>query len=152
MSVTLKSLHILGACLFIGNIVVSAFWKVLADRTRNLAVISFATRLVNLTDAVFTGVGATLLVATGHVLAQDYGGVVAQPWILWSYVLFGISGALWLFVLVPVQIRQARILRGAHTATIPEEYLRLARVWSATGTIATVVPLPAIYLMVSKAA
>ena len=31
MSLALKSLHILGASLFLGNIIVSAFWKVLAD-------------------------------------------------------------------------------------------------------------------------
>ena len=56
-----KTLHLLGACLFVGNIIVSGFWKALADRTNDLAVARFATRLVNLTDAVFTGGGATLL-------------------------------------------------------------------------------------------
>lgn len=152
MSLTLKSLHIAGACLFIGNIIVSAFWKVLADRTRSFPVVSFATRLVNITDAVFTGLGVTLLLVTGHLLAGDYGGVVSQSWILWSYVLFGVSGALWILVLVPLQLKQARILRASQTATIPDEYHRLARLWSFAGTIATVMPLPAIYLMVSKGA
>lgn len=52
MSLTIKSLHILGVSLFLGNIIVSAFWKVLADRTGNYAVIRFATRLVNVTDTV----------------------------------------------------------------------------------------------------
>lgn len=150
MSLTLKSLHIAGACLFIGNIIVSAFWKVLADRTRSFPVVSFATRLVNITDAVFTGLGVTLLLVTGHLLAGNYGGVLSQPWIFWSYVLFGVSGALWMLVLVPLQLKQARILRASQNATIPNEYHRLARLWSLAGTVATVVPLPAIYLMVSK--
>ena len=115
MSVALKSLHILGASLFLGNIIVSAFWKVLADRTGNYSVIRFATRLVNVTDAVFTGLGATLLLVTGHLLAANYGGILSNDWILWSYVLFGVSGAIWIAVLVPIQFKQAHMLRMSPT-------------------------------------
>ncbi len=152
MSTALKSLHILGVCLFVGNIIVSAFWKVLADRTSNYFVIRFATRLVNVTDTVFTGVGATLLLVTGHLLAGSYGGILSNDWILWSYVLFGISGAIWLAVLVPIQFKQAKMLRMSSTEEIPGEYYRLARMWSLAGILATLFPLPAVYLMVSKGA
>ena len=152
MSTALKSLHILGVCLFVGNIIVSAFWKVLADRTNNYFVIRFATRLVNVTDTVFTGVGATLLLVTGHLLAGSYGGILSNDWILWSYVLFGISGAIWIAVLVPIQFKQAKMLRMSSTEEIPGEYYRLARIWSLAGALATLLPLPAVYLMVSKGA
>ena len=150
MSLALKSLHILGVSLFLGNIIVSAFWKVLADRTGNYAVVRFATRLVNVTDTVFTGFGATLLLVTGHLLAQNHGGVLANDWILWSYGLFGVSGAIWIAVLLPIQFKQAKMLRGWGTEEIPKEYYRLARLWSIAGAIATLFPLPAIYLMVAK--
>jgi len=153
MSLALKSLHILGTSLFLGNIIVSAFWKVLADRTGNYSVIRFATRLVNVTDAVFTGLGATLLLITGHILAaKNYGGIISNDWILWSYVLFGMSGAIWIAVLVPIQFKQAQILRLSPSEEIPEKYYRLARLWSFAGVTATLLPLPAIYLMVSKGA
>ena len=152
MALILKSLHVFGVCLFIGNIIVSAVWKVMADRTGSFPVARFATRLVNITDVLFTGLGVTLLLVTGHLLAGYYGGVLSQPWILWSYVLFGISGAIWLFVLVPIQLKQARLLRTSPQETIPDEYHRLARIWSLAGTVATLVPLPAIYLMISKVA
>ena len=150
MSLTIKSLHILGVSLFLGNIIVSAFWKVLADRTGNYAVIRFATRLVNVTDAIFTGLGATLLLVTGHLLADKYGGVLPNDWILWSYVLFGVSGAIWIAVLLPIQFKQANLLRVSPAEVIPQEYYRLARLWSFAGAIATLFPLPAIYLMVAK--
>ena len=150
MSLTIKSLHILGVSLFLGNIIVSAFWKVLADRTGNYAVIRFAARLVNVTDAVFTGLGATLLLVTGHLLADKYGGVLPNDWILWSYVLFGVSGAIWIAVLLPIQFKQAKMLRESGTEEIAKEYYRLARMWSIAGAIATLFPLPAIYLMVVK--
>ena len=150
MSVVLTSLHILGVSLFLGNIIVSALWKVLADRTGNYAVVRFATRLVNVTDTVFTGLGAALLLTTGHLLAQNHGGVLANDWILWSYGLFGVSGAIWIAVLLPIQFKQAKLLRESTTETIPQAYYRLARVWSVAGAIATLFPLPAIYLMVAK--
>ena len=152
MSVALKSLHILGASLFLGNIIVSAFWKVLADRTGNYFVIRFATRLVNVTDTVFTGLSATLLLVTGHLLAGNYGGILSNDWILWSYVLFGVSGVIWIAVLVPIQFKQAHMLRMSPTEEIPKEYHRLARIWSFAGTLATLFPLPAVYLMVSRGA
>ena len=151
MSVALKSLHILGACLFLGNIIVSAFWKVAADRTGDIAVLRFATRLVNLTDLIFTGLGATLLLVTGHLLAISHGGILVNSWILWSYILFGMSGLIWVAVLVPIQFKQARLLRATQAQQVPEEYQSLARLWWIAGTLATVLPLPAIYLMVSKA-
>lgn len=150
MSMALKSVHIIGASLFLGNIIVSAFWKVLADRTRNYAVIRFATRLVNITDVIFTGVGATLLLVAGHLLAEQYGGVLSNGWILWSYVLFAVSGAIWVAVLVPIQFRQAQILRAATGENVPSEYYRLAGIWSVAGTLATLFPLPAVYLMVAR--
>lgn len=150
MSVALKSLHILGACLFLGNIIVSAVWKVLADRTGNYSVVYFATRLVNVTDTVFTALGATLLLVTGHILVESFGGILANAWVLWSYILFGASGAVWLAVLLPIQFKQMRLLRSSATKEIPAQYHRLARLWSIAGTFATLLPLPAIYLMVSK--
>lgn len=152
MSMALKSLHILGVCLFLGNIIVSALWKVLADRTGNYSVIRFATRLVNVTDTVFTGLGATLLLVTGHLLAGNHGGILSNDWILWSYVLFGVSGVIWIAVLVPIQLKQAHMLRVSPTEEVPKEYHRLARIWSFAGTLATLFPLPSVYLMVSRGA
>lgn len=147
----LEFLHFLGACLFIGNIMVSAFWKVLADRTREVGTMRFACRLVNLTDLVFTGGGATLLLVTGHLMAASHGGVLATGWMLGSYLLFAISGALWVTVLVPIQIKQSRLLKDEPLAPAKlQPYFRLSRIWSAVGALATAIPLPAIYLMSAK--
>lgn len=49
---TLKSLHILRAVIFLGNIIVTGWWKVMADRSRDLKIIAFAQRQVTLTDFV----------------------------------------------------------------------------------------------------
>jgi uncharacterized membrane protein len=150
---TLKAIHIFGVVLFIGNIMVSALWKSLADRTRDAGVIRYATRLVNLTDVLFTAGGIALLLATGHAMAPAYGGVAGAGWIRWSYALVAGSGLIWLLVLLPVQLAQARLLRTlAPQDAVPARYWTLAMLWTAAGIPATLLPLPAIYLMAAKPA
>ena len=147
---TVKVLHVLSACLFLGNVVVSGTWAFLAERTRNFEVISFSNRLVLITDLMFTLTGALLVVYTGSLMSQRYAGAPAesQAWISWSYMLFGLSGAIWALVLVPIQLRQ-RVLLNRHL-TITPEYLKLSRIWQISGAVATIVPLPIVYLMIVK--
>ncbi|HYD61300.1 MAG TPA: hypothetical protein VEC35_13130 [Noviherbaspirillum sp.] len=61
------------------------------------------------------------------------------------------SGAIWLFILVPVQFMQARMLKPlAPQAAIPDGYRKLSLLWMVAGSAATLLPLPAIYFMVAK--
>lgn len=150
MNSTLKIAHVLCACLFLGNVVVSGIWAALAERTRNHAIIQFSNRLVLITDLLFTLTGAIGVVFTGHLMAVRYGGSSAHPWISWSYALFGLSGLIWLLVLVPIQLKQRKLLQ--RTTQITREYLQWSRIWQVSGAVATALPLPIIYLMVTKAA
>ena len=104
---TVKVLHVLSACLFLGNVVVSGTWAFLAERTRNFEVISFSNRLVLITDLMFTLTGALLVVYTGSLMAHRYDGAPAasSAWITWSYLLFGLSGLIWALEMVPIQLR-----------------------------------------------
>jgi len=148
MNSTLKIIHVLCACLFLGNVVVSGVWAAMAERTRNHAIIQFSNRLVLITDLLFTATGAIGVVLTGHLMAGQYGGDTAHPWITWSYILFGVSGLIWMLVLLPIQIKQRMLLR--RTTQITSEYLQLSRVWQISGAVATVLPLPILYLMITK--
>jgi uncharacterized membrane protein len=150
MNSTLKIVHVLCACLFLGNVVVSGIWAALAERTRNHDIIKFSNRLVLITDLLFTATGAIGVVFTGHLMAKGFGGDSAHPWITWSYALFGLSGLIWMLVLLPIQLKQRNILRN--TTQITREYLQLSKVWQISGAVATVLPLPILYLMVTKAA
>jgi uncharacterized membrane protein len=147
---TLKIVHVLCACLFLGNVIVSGIWAALAERTRNHDIIKFSNRLVLITDLLFTATGAIGVVVTGHMMAGRFGGDSAHPWITWSYALFGLSGLIWMLVLLPIQLKQRNILRN--TTQITREYLQLSKVWQISGAVATVLPLPILYLMVTKAA
>lgn len=148
----LKLLHILGGIIFVGNIIVTAFWKIMADRTRDAGITAFAQRVVNLTDFLFTSLGAFTLLFTGlmmvHFFSEDLWSV---PWVAWGMGLFLASGLLWAVVLFPVQVKQAWLARSfAEGGEIPDQYWRLGRIWIVFGVLATLLPLINVYLMVFK--
>jgi cation transport ATPase len=64
--------------------------------------------------------------------------------------LFGLSGLIWLFVLLPLQLRQRKLL--AQTTQITAQYRRLSRLWQLWGALATLLPLPILYFMITKSA
>lgn len=145
------ALHILGVVLFLGNIIVTAVWKMLADRTKNPPVVAYAQRLVRITDIVFTGTGVLLIIVAGQVLAGEYGGVFGPLWLTLGWSLFIASGVIWIGVLIPIQFMQERLARQfADGGPIPDRYWQLGRYWAVFGTIATVLPLFNLYLMVFK--
>ena len=148
MDPSVKVLHLVCACLFLGNVIVSGVWALLAERTRNHAIVQFSNRMVLITDAMFTLSGAIGVVWTGHSMAVHLGGGGAHPWIQWSYALLSFSGLIWLCVLVPIQLKQRTLLKNS--TTLGDDYWRLSRIWQIAGAIATVLPLPIVYLMVTK--
>src|SRR5215211_698096 len=109
---TWLALHILGVVLFLGNIIVTAVWKVLADRTRNPAIVAYAQRLVTVTDIAFTAVGVVLIVVSGNVMADRFGGTGGATWLSWGWGLFIASGVIWAAVLIPLEVMQARLAKG----------------------------------------
>lgn len=146
-----KVVHILGVVLFLGNIIVTAVWKVFADRTGEPRIVAYAQRLVTVTDWVFTAGGVVLIVIGGYGMVLSAGLSLSQPWLVWGQALFFASGVIWVLILIPAQIalaRQARIF--AESGSIPDDYWRLSRRWLIWGIIATALPLATIYVMVFK--
>ena len=147
-----KTAHILGAVLFVGNLVVTAVWKLLADRTREPKIVAFAQTLVTVTDVVFTGLGAVTVLVTGMLMIVPYRIEFWNVlWMMWGLGLFVVSGLVWILVLVPIQMKQARLARAfADGGEIPDSYWRLGRLWMIFGLVATVLPLVNVFLMVFK--
>ncbi|MBI3140616.1 MAG: DUF2269 domain-containing protein [Rhodocyclales bacterium] len=147
----LKTLHLAGVMIFLGNIIVTGWWKAMADRTRDPRIIAFAQRQVTLTDWLFTAGGVALLAAGGYGNAALHGIPLSTPWVSLGHWLFVASGVIWAVVLIPVQIGQARLARGfAAGGAIPARYWQLGRLWMVFGILATVLPLANLYVMVFK--
>ena len=77
-------------------------------------------------------------------------------WLSWGFRLFMISGIIWVTVLIPVQVRQAKMARQfADGGVIPPQYRTLGRIWLVFGLLATLIPfipLVNLYWMVFKPA
>ncbi len=145
-----KSIHMLGIVLFLGNIIVTAWWKYMADRQGDPVVAAFAQRQVVLTDWIFT-LGGVLLVLLGGSAMVVIGGLERQPWVQLGVGLFVASGVIWVLVLIPAQIKQSRMAKAFQRGmTIPPDYLQLSRRWLIWGTLAIVLPLMNLYVMVAK--
>lgn len=147
-----KTIHVIGVILLVGNISATAIWKLFADRTRDPKIMAFAQKLVTYTDLSLTLWGIILIVAGGYAAALIGGlDLIGQSWLLYGQLLFVLSGAMWLGILLPLQIRQARAAkRFAETSEVPPQYWRDCRSWIIWGLIATVPLVAAIWVMIAK--
>ncbi|WP_022721216.1 DUF2269 family protein [Rhodopseudomonas sp. B29] len=147
-----KFIHIVGVVVLVGNVTITAFWKAFSDLTRDPKIIAHAQRGVTVTDFIFTMLGIALIIIGGYGMAliKDL-PLFSAFWLVAGQALFIVSGIMWLGVLVPLQIRQARMARGfAQGGDIPEQYRRDGRVWLVVGIIATVPLVAAVFVMVFK--
>lgn len=148
----LKMLHIFGAIVFVGNIIVTAFWKVMADRTREARIAAFGQKLVNWTDFAFTSLGAFILLVTGLMMTNDpTQSIFDTKWLAWGVWLFLGSGMVWMLILFPLQVKQAWMSRRFnHGGDIPDDYWRLGRWWIRIAVVAVILALGNLYFMVVK--
>lgn len=148
----LKTIHIIGVVLFLGNIIVTGWWKNLADRTKNPQVIAFAQRQVTLTDYLFTAGGALILFVAGMLNVWLHQIPLSLKWLMHGMGFFIVSGLIWVLILIPVQIKQARMANEfASTGVIPDAYWKLCQRWNFWGLLAVITPLITVYFMVFKA-
>ena len=149
----LKAIHLLGVVLFLGNIIITGWWKAMADNTRNPQIIAFAQRQVTLTDYVFTAGGAAILLLAGMANVGMHHMPMSAKWLSQGMLMFTLSGIIWVAVLIPVQIKQAKLAKEfSITGVIPEIYWMLCKRWNIFGAIAVLLPVINLYWMVFKPA
>lgn len=148
----LKFIHLLGMVLLLGNVTVTSVWKLFADRTRDPRTIAFAQRLVTGTDWSMTLSGIVLTMVGGYGMALHARmPLLESGWLLYGQLAFLLSGAIWLGILLPIQIRQAAFARTfADGRVVPEVYWHLGRRWLFWGVAATLPLVASMWLMVSK--
>lgn len=147
-----KWLHIVAAMLFVGNIIVTAWWKYAADKTKNTTIIAFAVKQVMTTDKIFTFPSVLLIFGFGMGSALVMGAHASQVyWIAMGLSLFTASGLLWFIALLPIQLRMRTITMHLEAdEALPEHYWKLSLWWNIIGSAATLLPLIATWYMVFK--
>jgi uncharacterized membrane protein len=144
-----KALHILSAAVLFGTGLGTAwfFWQ--AHCTGDAATIAATARAVVRADWLFTTPAVILQPLTGAWLVQLGGYSPTEPWLLWTYVLYVLTGACWLPV-VWLQIRMRDLAAAASNGRLPPLYHNYARIWFALGWPAFIAVIAIVGLMVAK--
>lgn len=145
-----KLMHIIGAILFIGNIIIAAAWMTLAMFTRQVKVLHFAAKGVNMADILFTIPGVLLLFINGLVMAPVFGGgnVLGASWVVAALALFIVSGVVWGGFLLRYQFQLVDL--SATGDTVSPEFNRALMKWTGWGILATILPIISLVIMVFK--
>jgi uncharacterized membrane protein len=150
-----KLFHIAAVVLFLGNIITGLYWKAQADRTRDPRVIVHTFAGIIKSDRWFTVPGVIAITVAGLGTAIVGGlPILGTGWILWSIVLFSMSGLVFSFQVAPLQAQLATLARvGIESGQFDwERYHTLSRRWELWGLVAIVTPVLAVVLMVFKLA
>ncbi|ADO68949.1 DUF2269 family protein [Stigmatella aurantiaca] len=148
--VLLRLVHLVAVVVFLGDIAVTAVWRLLADRTREPRVIVYALRLVLFTDKYLLMPSVLVLVVTGFLSAHLQGiSLWSNPFYALGQILFMASGVLWNVVLRPVQSRQLGLAEslGASEALFAD-YLLLTKKWLRWGLLTMACAFGSMVLMV----
>ena len=148
---TLKCVHIISATLLFGTGLGSAFYMLMANRSKDIASIAFATRFVVIADWLFTMPAVIVQLVSGIALMHVTGYSLAHQWIHWGLVLYFFVGICWLPV-VWMQINMRNIARVAlqSNTPLPARYWQLSHWWMILGCLAFPAVIVVFYLMVFK--
>ena len=148
-----KFLHIVGAILFLGNIITGVFWKAHADKSRDPQIIAHALDGILRSDRLFTIPGVIIILVSGFAAAIVGGySLFRTDWIAGGIGLFTITAIVFMARIAPIQRQMrdlARSSAGQATFDWPT-YQKLSRAWAIWGSIAVLAPVVAAALMVFK--
>jgi uncharacterized membrane protein len=145
-----KFLHITGVVMLMGNITVTAIWKFFADRDGRPAVLAFAQKLITYTDWSMTVWGVVLTMAGGYGMAVAGQFDLFSGWLLWAQICFIAAGLIWLGLIVPIQIKSARLAQQFDGGPVPDSYKVLSKKWIFWGLVSTVPLVAALWLMIAR--
>jgi uncharacterized membrane protein len=147
----LKLIHVFTAFVFLGTGLGSAYYKLRADRSGELAVIAWAQREIVRADWIFTVPAGVLLPATGVWLTWLYGYKLTDSWILFGICGYVVAGIAWL----PAAYLQIRMRRLADQALarqepLPAAFHRAQRIWFLLGFPSFLAAIVTVWAMVAK--
>ena len=147
----LKFLHVIGAAVLLGTGAGIAFFMLMAHRGGKPAIIAGVARIVVIADFVFTATAVLLQPITGILLVREVGYSFSDAWILWSIILYLVTGAFWLPVVwMQMRVRDLALAAAAAGAELPRSYHVLFRWWFAFGVPAFVAVIAIFWLMIAR--
>lgn len=147
----LKYLHLVGAAVLLGTGSGIAFFMLAAHLGGKPSVIAGVARIVVIADFIFTATAVIAQPITGSLLVLHVGYSFWEGWIVWSMVLYVITGALWLPVVwMQMRLRDLASIASAKGSPLPPEYHRIFWLWFAFGIPAFMAVAAILWLMLAK--
>ena len=146
-----KWLHILSSTVLFGTGIGTAFFMLMANLSKDIRAIVFATRTVVIADWCFTTPAIIIQPLTGFALIHMAGYHMTDNWLMLAIVLYVFAGLCWLPV-VGLQIRMKRLAAEALATDtpLPAAYGRANLWWLALGSLAFPAVVAIFWLMVFK--
>ena len=147
----IKWIHIISSTLLFGTGLGSAFYKFLADRTKNTHVIAVTNKNVVLADWLFTTPTIIIQPVTGIIMASISGYDIHNSWLILSIIFFIIAGICWLpVVFLQIKMRNLSAMALKSNTKLPSKYWYYAKIWFYLGIPAFISMLCILYLMTIK--
>ena len=147
-----KLLHVVSVVIFLGNIITGLFWAARAHKSRDFNLIATTFQGIIKSDRYFTLPGIVGITLAG-IIAAIHGKIpiLGTGWILWSIILFSISGAIFSIYVAPLQKKIASYaLTADNSDSSWNTYETMYKQWEAWGFLATITPVAAMVIMVLK--
>lgn len=149
----LKLLHVAAVVIFLGNIITGLFWHSHALRTGDARLLAHTMHGIIRSDRLLTAPGVIIIIATGVAAAfVGHLPLLRTGWILWTIVLFTVSGVVFALRVAPLQRRLYALAQAG--ASLPQfdlaGYRVVSRSWKWWGALALLTPAAGLVLMVLK--
>ncbi len=146
----LKLVHLIAVILFLGNIFTGLYWMRIAVKTKDLKIIHHSINGVIKSDRLFT-IPGVIVITAGGFLTAIYGHIpiLGTGWILWSIILFSVSGIVFGIKVAPLQ-KQLALLTDTEVNLDWDQFLKVFKQWEFWGLVALLTPIAAMIMMTLK--
>ena len=147
---SLVLIHVIAVIIFLGNITITPFWKLQAEKIKDrLHILNIWEGIIR-SDRFFTMPGMIILLIFGIGAAAHLKiNFIDTGWIFWSIIMYIISGASFMVKMVPIQKKIVALAKDEARFGW-DEYRKLSKQWDIWGSLATITPWIAVILMVLK--
>jgi len=121
--------HILSVTLFFSNALIGILWELRSLATGRRDIIRHTYDTVSWIDARFSSPLIILSVLSGIVLSLMLGDIWKIGWLFFAFILFLLSGVLWVLTDIPTQYRIKSQMEQIDSPeeTFPEDLIRLLK-------------------------
>lgn len=150
---TVKWVHIVSSTLLFGTGIGSAFYMLLASRSRDARVVSVVTRHVVIADWLFTTPTVVIQPLSGWYLASLWGLPWTTTWLNDAVHWYAFAILCWLPVVwLQIWMRDMAAQAAGADQPLPQRYWRYLAFWVVLGAWAFIAFVVVFFLMVAKPA